>query len=68
MKFIPKKIDESGIGAVGQAGWYFTFQCVVVKVECLQSEQMTNFMWDFTIKAVVLKIDEPKKGEVANVR
>jgi hypothetical protein len=34
----------------------------------LQSEQITNFLWDFTIEAVVLEVDFPKKSEVANVR
>ena len=62
------KVYESGIGAVGQAGWYFSFQCVIVKIEPLQSVQMTNFMWNFSVEAVVLEIEELEEGEVADVR
>ena len=29
---------------------------------------MTNFLWNFTIKAVVSEVDGSKKGEVSNVR
>ena len=43
-------------------------QCIIVKTELLQSEQMTNFMWDFAIEAVVSEIDDTKEGEVADVR
>ena len=62
------KIYDSSIGAVGQDGWYFTFQCVIVKIDLLQSKQMTDFMWDFAIEAIVSEIDDPKEGEVADVR
>ena len=43
-------------------------QCVIVKIELLQSEQMSNFMWDFAIEAVVLEIDDPQEGEITDVR
>ena len=62
------KMYESEIGALGQVGWHFPLQCVVVKSEFLQSKQITNFPWNFTIEAVVLEFDGPKKAEVADVR
>ena len=56
------------IGADGQVRWYFPSQRVIVEIESLQSEQMTEFLWNFAIEAVILEVDEPKKGEVSNSR
>jgi len=62
------KIYELEIGAIGQARWYIPFQHVIVKIECLQSGQIFDFLWNFTIEAGILEIDGPKKAKVANVR
>ena len=62
------KIYRPEIGADGQVRWYFPSQRVIVEIELLQSEQMTEFLWNFAIEAVILEVDEPKKGEVSNSR
>ena len=62
------KMYESEIGALGQVGWYLPLQRVIVKSEFLQSKQIANFPWNFTIEGVVLEFDGSKKAEVAYVR
>ena len=44
------------------------FNVLLLRWESLQSKQITNFLLNFIIKAVVLEVDGPKKTEVANVR
>ena len=67
-KFVPHYGHNPKFGTIGQAGWNFSSQRIILNVEMLQSEQMTNFLWNFTIKTVISQVGDPKKGKVSNVR
>ena len=49
LKFIPSEINDSDFRTVGQVNWNSPSQRVTTKKKILQSEQMTNFLWNISI-------------------